>query len=864
MPLMPRLLQRLTAIGWPNRWPRSVAALALAVGLVLLAIIPAGIAQSTRRAQPNLQNATRALLEGRYDDVASLTAALDGQDPAVVALSARALIARGRYQEAETMLRPAAERAPGSDAALELGLLLQLLGRPDGTAVLNRVAAARPGTGAEGALQLARQARALRALNEFEDANAAYRDAAAALPKDPGVNTGWGELFLQTYNTPEALQSFKAALDVDPNWTPALLGSARALAEDNPPQAAALAQQVLKINPADVGAHVFMADLAIDAGKRPEARELIQKALSVNESSLEARSLLAGLAYVEDKPVEFKAEADRVLAIAPRYGELYRVAGELLARNYRFEEAVLMVRRALALEPQSPRSLADLGLHLLRTGDEPPARTALESSFAIDPFNVVTYNLLQMMDGLDQFVTVQAGDIILKMHKDEAPVLGDYAMRVARQSLDALSKRYAFKVQGPILIEIFPKHDDFAVRTLGLPGMTGALGVCFGRVITMDSPKARPPGEFQWEATLWHEMAHVVTLQMSNQRVPRWLTEGLSVYEETLARPEWGRAMDVEFAQILNRGEELSLEKLNEGFTDPRTISLAYYQASLLVEHLVAVYGDAGIHKLLRSYGEGLDTTAALKTTLDTSLDALQSGFDKRIAERFATLRAAMKAPDVEKIAALPLPALREMAKENPGSFPVQMLLARALRKEAAAGVEGALDEAVRALETAAALVPIARGPEAPQLQLAEIARERKDAAKETAALQAVVATDFDNVEAARRLATLLREAKVTDPARLRPVYERVAAIDPFDAQAHEALGRMALARGDADTAIREFRAVVALGPVDGAAAHTDLAESYLKGGRRAEARKQTLAALEIAPSYERAQNLLLSLSENR
>ena len=115
---------------------------------------------------------------------------------------------------------------------------------------------------------------------------------------------------------------------------------------------------------------------------------------------------------------------------------------------------------------------------------------------------------------------------------------------------------------------------------------------------------------------------------------------------------------------------------------------------------------------------------------------------------------------------------------------------------------------------------------------------------------------------ASRRAASTL--SKVTEPARLRPVYERITAIDPFDAQAHEALGRLALGRGDADTAIREFRAVLALGPVDGAAAHTDLAESYLKGGRRAEARKQTLAALEIAPSYERAQNLLLSLSETR
>jgi Tfp pilus assembly protein PilF len=57
---------------------------------------------------------------------------------------------------------------------------------------------------------------------------------------------------------------------------------------------------------------------------------------------------------------------------------------------------------------------------------------------------------------------------------------------------------------------------------------------------------------------------------------------------------------------------------------------------------------------------------------------------------------------------------------------------------------------------------------------------------------------------------------------------------------------------------------VLALNPVDRAAAHTDLAESYVAGGKRADARRQTLAALEIAPSYERAQNLLLSLVEER
>src|SRR6185295_20120737 len=116
---------------------------------------------------------------------------------------------------------------------------------------------------------------------------------------------------------------------------------------------------------------------------------------------------------------------------------------------------------------------------------------------------------------------------------------------------------------------------DFAVRTLGLPGMVGALGACFGRVVTLDSPRARP-GEFQWEATLWHELAHVITLQLSNQRLPRWLSEGLSEFEERRARADWTRQMDLEFAGMLNRGEAIKLKDLNAAFQNPKLISMAY------------------------------------------------------------------------------------------------------------------------------------------------------------------------------------------------------------------------------------------------------------------------------------------------
>ena len=92
-------------------------------------------------------------------------------------------------------------------------------------------------------------------------------------------------------------------------------------------------------------------------------------------------------------------------------------------------------------------------------------------------------------------------------------------------------------------------------------------------------------------------------------------------------------------------------------------------------------------------------------------------------------------------------------------------------------------------------------------------------------------------------------------------MYQRISDIDPFDADAHSMLGRLAMQAGQPDVAVREFKAVVALGPIDKAAAYTDLAESYLRSGKRADARRQTLAALEIAPSYERAQDLLLQLA---
>src|ERR671911_3007387 len=571
--------------------------------------------------------------DGRTSRIAYAQGAID---PTVI--KARAAINRGKYAEAEALLKPLVARTPDGEAALELGLFYEMMGRRDESrALLQRIADTQVGPRTS-PVEYARLGRAARALGEFQLANDAYRLATEKAPTDPSLHTGWGELFLQVHNNAEAAKSFQDALAADGKWVPALIGMAHALLDVNPPAAEKAVEQALELDPDVVDAHLLKAMLELDKSDREAAKASIAKAKAINPVSLDAFALSGAVAYVEDRHADLEKEASAALKINPRFSGAYRVPAELAAANYRFEEAVGLSRKALEIDPADVRTLSALGVQLLRTGDEVEARQVLEKSFAIDKFDQTTFNLLTMLDSLEKFDTMTEGNIIFKSHPSETPVMREYVAPLAQQALKIFAEKYEFIPKGPILIEMFPKHDDFAVRTVGLPGMIGALGACFGRVVTLDSPKARPPGDFNWAPTLWHELAHVITLQMSKQRVPRWLTEGVSVYEEARARPEWGRDMEVSFAAALEKGTSLPLKDLNSGFQDPEKISLAYYQASILTEHIVDKYGMAALRKLLVSYGEGLEGEAALKAGLGVDIDTLQADFDKLLASKYATV----------------------------------------------------------------------------------------------------------------------------------------------------------------------------------------------------------------------------------
>ncbi len=815
-------------------------------------------APQTPPASP-IDPAERALIEGRFADVEALAAEAGAPDSRRIML-ARADAARGRLQAARERLEPDVVKTPTGDAALELGFVLRDMGRrEDAVKLWQAIVADRADERTP--LSVFREGRALSALDQPRRASAAFQEAAADAPADPRIPTAWAELFLDKHNAKEAAETFETALQADPRWVPALVGHAAALADDAPGAARASLDKALAIDPASVAARLVLAEQALDGRRLADAGAEITKILAVNPDQVEALSLQAAIAAIEDRTADAEPLVQRVLTLRPGSGAVYRIIGAQLAGHYRFEEAVAQGRKAVAIEPADPRTQAALGMHLLRTGDEAAARTALDTAFRKDPFDVVTYNSLSMLDTLDRFQTFTADDLILKIHPEEVALMREPVEQLARKALADLGKRYNVTPRGPVLIEMFPRHDDFAVRTLGLPGMVGALGACFGRVVTLDSPRARPPGTFNWAATLWHELAHVVTLQLSNQRVPRWLTEGASVFEERRADASWGREGEIDFLRAYAAGKAIPLVSLNAAFTDGRTIGLAYHQSSLLVEHLVERFGDPGLQKLLAGYGRGEAQDAALQGAFGVDLANLQTSFEAFLETRFKGPRAALapldaEMPEVEGDDAKAIATLVGIAEAHPGQYDVQLAAGRSLI------ARGAKDQARKVLERAVPLVPQTMGDESARTLLAGLAQERGDVDAALEQLDAVVKESHTAIESARKLMTLGRQANQL--SRARAGAERVLTLDPFDGAAHAEVGRAALAAGDIPAAIAALERGLALRPADVVTQHTDLAEAYLRAGRPDDARKHAILALEQAPRFERAQELLLQIVDGR
>ena len=165
-------------------------------------------------------------------------------------------------------------------------------------------------------------------------------------------------------------------------------------------------------------------------------------------------------------------------------------------------------------------------------------------------------------------------------------------------------------------------------------------------------------------------------------------------------------------------------------------------------------------------------------------------------------------------------------------------------------------EEAITPLERARTLFAHYTHAGNPHALLAEIYLELGDTDAAMEALEALTAVDEDDIASCKTLAGLYAgEGRRGDALR---ILERAVMIDPFDAGIRKMRAGLYERDGRPDLAVPEYEAVLAVETTDRVQAQYDLARAYLAAGRKDDARKAALKALEAAPGFEAAQEVLL------
>jgi cellulose synthase operon protein C len=694
------------------------------------------------------------------------------------------------------------------------------------------------------------QAEAMWALGDLQGANRLFQQAQNNEPDNALVRVRWGELYMQTYQYQEAYNLFNEALGIDNNLAWAHLGAARALQNGGDAEAVTMHMQTIDspLSPPGVQLRtkVMLVRTALQQDLFDKATEALDEAYALagqhNLPLLELHALRAALAFMQLQP--HQEHIDAALALNPAWGDAWAIPGYFATITRRYREAGEFYSQAVMVQPNHWEAHLELGQNHLRLNQVTPAQDHVRIAYAGDPFNPRAVNLLRLLDTfIENMVVLNYPDppqgafprLSLRLDRKEADVLKHYARDLSERSIDIYSERYRFEPKAPVVVEIFPNHEDFVVRSIGMPGV-GILGVTFGYLFAMDSPTAHPRGEsYHWGTTLWHEMAHVFTLEITGNLVPRWFSEGISVFEEWRTGPIPGRKIPNNVFKAMADGKFLPIAKLDDGFMRPTyedQVIVSYMQAGLVFEFIDIEYGFDKIVDMLYMFKDGTKPVTAIEQVLGISAADFDKHFEQFINIEYGNF----------------LGRIPVWQQDQRDSF-------AALEREDWA-------EAIAAAERANFIYPDYVEPDAPYIAMARAYSRLEDKENEFRTLETFWKKGGYAPRALMALGSAYKERG--ENALALQVFNDVIWADPFMQAVHKELGDLYLAQGETDKALREYQVLLALNPIDKASANLNIALAHRALDDNDKAMEYLMTALDIAPQYRPAQLLLLEMTRNQ
>ena len=681
-----------------------------------------------------------------------------------------------------------------------------------------------------------------------------------AMQGKPAVHDSFldaGRLALDKHDFQLASKDFGDGLKAFPGDADMLAGLAEAFRDSDRDQFAHYAQEAITANPKHVPTLLLLAENLIDAESYDKAKELLNNILTINPHEQEAFALLSVISYLHNQPDQGEAYRNQALATWSKNPQVDFLIGQKLSQNYRFILGAGEQRKALASDPSYSRARVQLAQDLLRLGQEDEGWAQAMQAHQDDGYDVEAFNLVTLHDEISKYQTISDGHFNLRMEPLEAKIYGQRALALLEKERGIMPAKYGLDLTTPVLVEVFPNAADFSVRTFSMPDIGEFLGVTFGNVVTINSPGTH---EANWPDVMWHEFTHVVTLTLTRNLMPRWLSEGISVFEENQGDPSWGIHFDPDLCERILSGKMQPISNMSAAFLEAknsRDTQFAYFEAELVVQYFNEHYGLDHVKALLQDIGKGMEMNDALAKNFEpvAQLDEDFAKYAQEQAKKYAgdwnfekPEEPDASAADGAGVTVANLPAVKAADPHNYYSRLTD--IEKLLDQEDWAKARDQIKE----INATGLYAP---GPDNPYLMLAQCCAKLNDPAGEKEALTMVASHEGDSLAAVSRLLEIAQSEK--DYAAMDKWGEASLAIHPMGVTAWRALLDAHEQRQENVAGIEAGLALIALDPPDMASLHYRVAKMMQPTDPIA-ARRQVLQALEAAPRFRAAYALLASL----
>ena len=302
-----------------------------------------------------------------------------------------------------------------------------------------------------------------------------------------------------------------------------------------------------------------------------------------------------------------------------------------LMRTGHASEALSYAEHAVRIDPNSPDAIAMLGFVQFASDHTPDAIRSWKKSLALRPDATVSQYLARAeRESTAEADFSQRESSHFNLHfegKDTSESFRRDLLATLDSDYDSLVSDLGYSPRNTIAVTLYTQQAFFDVTRA--PSWSGALNDGKLRIPISGVNSVTP----DLARVLKHELTHSFVSQMSSNRCPTWLNEGIAQTEEGRSSSSYGRLL----AQLFKTGNEIPFNTLEGSFMsfDGPTATIAYAESLAATEYIRDAYGMSEITRILGLLSQGSSTEAALRGTVHSDYHQLRDEIARSLKEKY-------------------------------------------------------------------------------------------------------------------------------------------------------------------------------------------------------------------------------------